>query len=197
MLAWDENAFYRAVGLDPAEGPDVIGLALRVFARRGIVEVPGIRAPAVFVGNRSEILVRRGLTPGALSFVVAHELAEWLLERDHWIEDDRESQCDHIAATLTAPGAALRAAFKAVGRDLPAIARAFRTTESIVALRTGEVTSTPVALAMPHRIRYAGDPWGWPSEDRLRLIARGRLSVGEIERTPLTDRARRVLLSAA
>jgi len=193
---WDENAFYRANGLHPEDGPDVIELAMRLFGLSRVVTVPGLRQRAVLSPRRGEILLRPGLSPAALTFLVGHEIGEWVLERDGYREDDRELACDTVAASLCAPSRALRLAFAACGLDLPRIARSFHTSETILALRLGEVTLRPVAVTLPGRLRFAGAEWGWPPEPELRDIARGRLRTSAIERRELSDAPARAMLAA-
>jgi hypothetical protein len=52
--------------------------------------------------------------------------------------------------------------------DLHSLAHRLATTESVVALRIGEVTNVSIALVSAGRIRTRGERYPWPERDLLR-----------------------------
>ena len=185
-------ALYLRADCDLSNPPGPTQLARRLLGPQAVQEHAGIRAPAVYVRALGVIWVRPGLSAVRRCFGVAHELAEWHLSA--YAGEDREDVCDTLAASLIAPAPAFRAVLHDVGRSLPDLARAFVTTQSIVALRLGEVTGSPLALVTPRRVIVRGDAWCWPRD--VRRLAAGVLP-REVERLPVTDASRRVALVAA
>lgn len=156
----------------------------------------GMARPAMFIEAISRIVVQPGATGAALNWFLAHELAERHLARAGCDSEYVEQLADAIGAALIMPAPAFRLALAHVGRNLPALAEMFRATQSVVAIRLGSVTGTPVALVTPRRIHVSGDAWAWPCEADLRRFARGRLPA-DLERRVITDARRRVVLTAA
>lgn len=71
------------------------------------------------------------------------------------------------------------------------LAAAFETTESLAALRLGEVTGQPIAL-VARQVRVRGDDWAWPPEADLRRARRGPPPRGLVK-VQLRERGRVVL----
>lgn len=126
-----------------------------------------------------------------LVFAVAHELAEWVVGDS--ASEHTEHLCDAAAAAIIAPRAAFLGWHADVGDDLPALAAAFRVTETCMAMRLGEVTGRPVIVVAPGHAHVRGEPWEWGDIGALRSrdLPRG------VERVRLTDDARRIVVSAA
>lgn len=161
---------YERAGLDPTEppGPTAVARALGI----GVYTAPkrgawGHGCLVRFAGAWQIWLAPR-LPEQHRAFAVAHEIAEWAHRHRETVGS--EALCDATAAAVLAP----RAAFAAIiggEPDFAALARAFRTTESCVALRIGEVTGRPMALVSPQTVRVRGDEWGWPDANAIRRMA--------------------------
>lgn len=187
----------RSQGFDPACPPDPILLAYCVLGAANVATVPGMRTPARYVVDRDRIELSPKLSPMRRRFLVAHELGERQLRRRCHGDEYIEQKCDSFAAALMAPRAAVRAALDEHGRHLPSLASALEVSESIAALRLGEVTGSPLALVTPRSVRVRGDAWVWPAEREIRQIAGSLSPSREIERVAITDAPRRVVLAAA
>jgi len=192
-------AILRAAGHDEGDVPLVRALAEALLGPGAVVRVPGhaLRVPAsiAIVQGRPRIYLRAGSDPVRERFLIAHELAEWALERDGYREPDIEDAADAIGAALVAPRRAFAAALRDLGERYDALAATFLATESLVALRVGETQHEPRALVTPQRVRARGpESWAWPDEHEIRRAARtGRPG---LRRTKLTDDPRRVVLRA-
>ena len=125
-----------------------------------------------------------------------HEGAHAWFRREGRSGADTEAVCNAVAAALVTPSRAFASVVRDVGEDLPELARRFVTTESVVALRLGEVLYEPVALVTPHSVHARGpEDWAWPDEATVRRVARnGRPG---IRRTKITDARGRVVLRPA
>lgn len=191
------DAAYEEAGIDPAR-PHVARLARTLLGpdaiQRGQRPLMG-PAALIRVHDSWRIVLARSLPPLHAVFAVGHELGHWLLARHGHCGDDEERAADYLGAALIAPRRAFLAARRALGDDLPAIAKALSMTETGAALRFGEVLRTPLAVVAPARVRVRGpDEWVWPDEGTLRGWAK-RPAPG-LRKTRLTDDPRRVLLSA-
>lgn len=188
---------YEAAGMDP-ERPHVTRLARALLGPNAIQRGPRpLHGPAalVRVGAEWRIILARSLPTLYAVFAVGHELGHWLLARHGYVGDDEERAADFIAAALIAPRRAFRAACRALGDDLVALADAFHMTETGAALRLGEVERRPLAVVAPQRVRVRGpEEWTWPDEATLRRWAR-RPAPG-LRKVQLRDDPRRVVLDA-
>jgi len=190
----EAESILRGAGFDPADPPDVEQLAAAITR---VVAHHGISAPARFVASTGELWLNPRLSPRRRAFSIAHELAERHLARSAYEGDDVEARANAIGAALLVPAPALRVAIRSVGRRLADLAEVFDVSQSIVALRLGEVTGSPLALVMDRRVAVRGEPFAWPSPARLVAIAGGREAVPEgvtVER--ITDARRRAVLAA-
>lgn len=190
----DAIAVYKEAGLEPDEPASMAGLA-RLLLRTPVkaVSMRG-RAELTLVGDEWRIYVRRGTPAARLRFEIAHELAHWWFRRVGYPTEDRETCCDALGAAIVAP----RPLYLAVRKrtiQVPEVAGAIGATQSLVALREGEVLGTPVALVEDRRVLVRGEEWGWPPEQEIRRIARvgGRPGLARIR---ITDEGRRVALVA-
>jgi hypothetical protein len=187
-------ALLRSQGFDPASPPPPYFLACGLLGSAHVVRVPGLRVRARWTGH--DLHVRDGLPRTAESYLIAHELAEYVLGRRLLQDELIEQRCDELAAALLAPAAAVRRALAVCGRSLPLLAEGLGTTQSIALLRLGEVTGTPLALVTPAKVHVRGSEYGWPGEAQLRVIAGHGTPVAGLERSVLTDAPRRVALLA-
>lgn len=186
---------YRSAGLsDDAPSPG-LELARRLLAS----DEPLVRSYSSIPAWLSKtahgwrINVRSTKSPTEARWLVAHELAEWMLEREGYREPDAEAVADALAARLIAPRRAMREAIR-WGLDVPELAEAFGATQSCVLLRQAEVSGAPTALVTPARIYVRGDEWLWPGEDDVRSLAtEPRPGLAKVR---ITDARRRVGLVA-
>lgn len=190
------DAILRAAGYEDDDVPSALRLAERLLGAGCVVRVPGggVGAPAAlaWLHGQPVIQLRGRMSPETARFLVLHELAEWWLGRGGYDGQDVEQACDAIAAALTTPRRAFRSAVASVGESYARLARAFTTTESVVALRVGEVLHEPVALVTPRNVHARGPEWGWPDAETVRRVARtGRPG---LRRVRLGDDPRRVVL---
>lgn len=184
----DARLLYELAGHDLDDPPGAIALA------RGlglcVVRCVGLERSALL--RSGEICVTWRASGARLAYLVAHELAEWHLRRTGYRGEDVEAQADALAARLVAPTPAVRRCVDHYGHDLPAVAEALATTQSVVALRIAEVYGRPTALVGPDGVRVRGEQWAWPADPRR--LMRGPLPEG-VERVPLTDSRRVVIRS--
>lgn len=168
-------------------------LAVRLLGDGALAYSPVPDADGMLVplpGGKTQIFVRPNLTRERLAHVVGHELGHWICRREG--VEDREDLCDAIGAAIVAPRAAYLAALSHHGARLHALAETFATTESLVALRYGEVTGAPTALITRESVRTCGE-YPWPPENELRQLAR---SGGDrLRRLRLRDDPHRVVLT--
>lgn len=191
------EAAYREAKLD-LERPHVTRLTRALLGSDAIQRGPRpISGPAALirVGDNWRIVLARALPPLYAVFAVGHELGHWLLARHGYAGDDEERAADYLAGALLAPRAAFIAARRAMGQDLPALAKTFSMTETGAALRLGEVVRVPLAVVAPATVRVRGpENWVWPAESTLRSWA--KRAMPGLRKVRLTDDPRRVVLEA-
>lgn len=189
------DAAYRAASLDP-DRPHITELARALLGPAAIQRGPRpVHGPAALirVGDDWRIVLARSLPPLYAVFAVGHELAHWLLAQHGYDGNDEEAAADYLGAALLAPRRAFLAARRVLGDDLPALAKAFSTTETGAALRLGEVLRVPVAVVSPGLVRVRGpEGWNWPDEATVRGWARVRTA--GLRKVRLTDDPRRVMI---
>jgi hypothetical protein len=156
-----------------------VSIARRLMGPRAVTEVPRFSSTGFLTAIKGEprIFVRQGVTDK--NFVIAHEVAHWLMRRlgvDPW--PGEEVFADRIGAALVASGPALLSARSAMGEKLGALSRTFDSTKSLVWLRLGEVLGDERALVSGESVRVRSQgafPWYEPA---IRLWARGRTPPG-------------------
>ncbi len=199
VLEYLSLALYEEAGEDPSEPVSPVRLAKRLIGADGVTFVPRSAlhhdwAMLTKIAGRPRIVVRRDIPLAELGHTIAHELAHWALRRAQLL--DAEDVCDYLAAALVAPAPAFRRALGLIGTSLPNLANAFRTTQSLVALRWAESTATPLALVRPGLVRVRGErEFPWPADRVVRTWARVA-APASLARTRLTDDRRRVVLVA-
>lgn len=192
-------ALYRSLDLDPTEPAKLRVIAHRLLGEGSVrvvhaVSLPGDAALAR-VGDSWRVYLRRGLSTEQAKFGLAHELAEWHLRQLDYQEHDIEDVADRLAAALVAPAPAFRRLVR-TGGDWLAVAQRLQSTESLVALRYGEVIGEPLAL-VARRVRVRGpETFVWPPEDVIRRAARRKQPGLGLRRAALRDDPHRVVLFA-
>lgn len=187
-------ALYDAAGADPADPPGPVALAESLLGPECIVTGGRLVGDARLepVGDGWTIRVRRRLPPQRAAWAVAHELAEWALRDRH--DEEAERSADLLAACLLMPRPAVLEAVAVVGRDLAALAAAFVTTETAVALRLAEIDDTPTLVVSRSWAWVRGAPFGWPERlEDVRRLAKCTPPNG-LEREQLRDDPRRVVI---
>lgn len=183
-------------GYDPTDRPGARAIAARLHGFGCIERWPGLatRGPAwsCTVHGCVRIVLRGGLAPEHRNFAIAHELAELELRRLGYLDEDLEEASDAIGAALVAPRRAFAVVLREIGADYAALADAFVATESLVALRMGEVTGEPMVLVTPQRVRVRGATFEWGDEGDVRAAAR-RAGPG-VRKVRLRDDPRRMVL---
>jgi hypothetical protein len=154
-------------------------------------------AELVELHGRPHVCLRTKLTKVESRWALCHELAEWRLTQLDYREEDREAIAEGLTAALVTPRPALFRAVQRRGRDLPALAETFITTQTSVALRLAEARCIEAAAVVRPGLVHVRAPDGFvlPSESELKRAAAGEPS--QLERHVLTDARRRVALLAA
>lgn len=193
------ESLYLEAGLDPSEPALQARLARALLGPSGLEIVPAAtlrttRARLAFVESRWRIFVRRG-PKAEMAFGVAHELGHWALRREGYQDQDEELAADYIAGALIAPRAAFLRLLREYGPVWGPLADRLGTTESLVALRYGEVTAHPLALVRPGLVRVRSQlEFVWPDADTIRRWALGKPPTW-LAKTRLKDDPRRVVLT--
>lgn len=162
---------YERTGASLDNPPGPVWLARRLLGHDAIRVEDRAMSDAAMAHERGRwrVVLRRDASPERQLYAIAHELGEWSLRE--YRGADVEDAANLVAACLIAPWPAFVSAVLALGRDLPALARAFRTSESMVSLRIGETTGEPIALVSPARVRTRGEAHPWPPDGQLRDVA--------------------------
>lgn len=187
----EAEGILRGAGFEPDDPPPIEQLAAALVT---VVEHRGLSAPARFVAALRELWVNPRLSPRRRAWAIAHELGERHLVRQRYVGDDVEQRANAIGAALLVPAPALRRAVRDLGRRLPELAAVFGVTQSIVALRLGEVTGSPLALVIDTRVAVRGEPWAWPATSQLVAIAGGAEAPEGLEVVRVTDARRRAVV---
>lgn len=187
---------YERTGASLDAPPGPVWIAERLLGADAIrfatVSMP-CDATMVRERGRWRIILRGGASDAQQLYAIAHELGEWGLRE--YRGADAEDVANLVAACLIAPWPAFVSATLALGHDLPALARVFVTTESMIALRIGETTGEPIALVSPERVRTRGEAHPWPPDGQIREVAtHGRPG---LRRISLRDDVRRTAVFSA
>lgn len=135
------------------------------------------------------IRIGRRLTGSALTWVVAHELAEHCLRETGYVDEDIERRADSGAAAIIMP----RRAFVKHLRHaaISEMARFYDVSGTAASLRFGEVTGRPTVVIAPTHIHIRGEPFEWGD---LPGLAKAKAAPDEVDRAMLFDDHRRVRL---
>ena len=186
------ESLYRLAECEEDEVLTPSSLAEQLFGARCVQRVPRmIEAGALArAGDRRFIGVRASLRGPAAEHVIGHELGHYALNLERYTGDDTERCCDYIGAAIMTRRRPFARSAAGRERDFAALASDWETTETMVALRVGEVMGLPVAVVTPQQVRARGGEW--PDERRLRELA--RTGGPGLARVRLTDDRRRVAL---
>lgn len=174
-------------------------VAERLFGRGAVRVIPHLSVSGAIatIQHETRIFLREGIPDP--NHTTSHELG-------HWGQDvtgiprgpDTEAYADYIGAAIIVPPKALQAAYQAVGFNLSALANTFRCTQSLIALRCGEVLGHDLALVARQTVRTRQTSFPWPDPPTVRSWAKGRPPKGlaKVRLTGDYDRGR-VLLRAS
>jgi hypothetical protein len=194
-LEGEVSRLYRFIRADEAAPPGILAITngLGINVHWGM---PGC-VPARFSWERCEILVRRRMSPVETTFWIAHEVAEYWLERvGVKAVEEREQFADALAVRILSPRPAYRKTVRAVGADFEQLGSIYTLSQTCSALRLGEAVGRPVAVVMPGRVLARGELQAW-SERELRAVVRATEVPRELLRVKLSDRRGRIALLAA
>jgi hypothetical protein len=199
VIEGSADSLLRGAGYETDAIVPMMALAKRALGASNVRVVPARSLPRdavlAMVDGARQLFLRSGADPIRLRFAAGHELGHWALGVDSSCQAN-EDLCDAFAACLVAPRRAFQLALRDVGDRYHQLADHFLATESLVALRYGEVTGTPLALVAPLRVRVRGDEFTWPEETKLRVLARALRAPG-LRKATLRDDRRRVAMRVA
>jgi hypothetical protein len=187
-----ECMYRRAnAGADQVLSP--LALARKLYGPSTVQWVRNQIAPGECGRTEDQVYIglRAGLPMTIARHLCGHELGHLELGMRGSGEPDIELACDYIGAAIMTRRRPF--ARRACGRerDFKQLALDFGSSETLVALRIGEVLRLPVAVVAPHVVRARGDAQ-WPDEQRVREFA--RKGAAGLSRVRLTDDRRRVAL---
>lgn len=189
----------HSAGLPDDEPPDVrrvvsalLGPGSIVLAARGAIAA---EATIARTGDRWRIWLRRGLDPVRARFVVAHELAHFVLGACFDCPPETERICDALGAAMLAPARYVARSPHVGTFDVAALADEAVVSDTCAALRFGEVLRLPVAVVCPRAVRLRGPAHAALSDEpTTRALAKvgapgvRRMKLREIRRVALVPR---------
>lgn len=147
------------------------------------------------VYGRDIVYVSRALPAARAAYTALHEMGHWRLRQLGYTGPDVEAICDAIAVSLLAPHDAFRLASEEHGPAWEQLAFDFAVSQTIAALRYGEVRGTTVAVVDGAKVRIRGDSCRGPdTETGWRSLAKA--PVLPFVSSRLTDNRRRVAVAA-
>lgn len=195
MFEHEAEARLESLGLDTTRPYPPEHIARLMLGPENVERVHNLAVPARYRADRGVLEIAAKVSDAAAGWLSAHELAEIVLDEIGYREPDVEEVADRLAASFVAPRPALRRALRWLGVDIARLAKAFRTTQSIMALRLGEVTGRPLALVTPQRVHVRGEAFEWGTPGALRQLLTGSLPDG-LERIAVTDAKGRHIIAA-
>lgn len=181
IAAW----IYSRARVDEEDPPGPVGLARRIVS----VVRSDDHGPNGAKLDEGVIHVGRRLQGSALTWLVAHELAELAIRVADYRGEDAERLADSGAAAIIMP----RRAFLKHARHMSIsdMAKLYDVSCTAASMRFGEVTGRPVAIIAPTHIHIRGEDWEWGD---LPGLAKAKAAPEEVERAMLFDDHRRVRL---
>lgn len=177
-LAWADEIvddLYLRAGANPERPPSprwlatkLLGTAPRSFPIQNEGEL-------FFLNGLWAITTRKGLPLPRVPSVIGHELTHWWFrvfgERPASLALE-EALCDAVGARLAAPKVPFKSAVDAFGHRVHALAKTFRTTQTVALLRVAEISGRPALVDRPRGRIARGGAFEWP--DDLRSVPRSR-----------------------
>lgn len=188
-------AFYRERGHEPDLPVSTFSLAREWLGADAIVSIKGIvgaQATTFIQEGRRRIAVTSKLPRQYQRFLVGHEIAHLLFERENYSGEDLERCCDTLGAALMAPIPCVIAMRRAFGDNFAEHAAEAGCTETQAALRLAEVLHIPRAIITPQKLYVRGpDEFVWPEEGAIRSLAKARVLRPGLRKSRLGDDPRR------
>lgn len=161
----DARAFFQMAKVDPTNPPTFNALCrrtIRSYPQRVRMIGRGDLTPGI--GKKYILRVHVALPPEVAVWVIAHELAHWYYLETGFVgsQAELEARCDALGAAIVAPRPLFLSALRQHGHRVYKLARLFNTTQTLAALRIGEVTGRSVVAIRPRRTIVRGEPFGWP-----------------------------------
>lgn len=181
IAAW----IYSRARVDEEDPPGPVALARRIVS----VVRSDTHGPHGAKLDEGVIHVGRRLEGSALTWLVAHELAELALRVTDYRGEDIERLADSGAAAIIMP----RPAFVKHARHLSIsdMAKLYGVSCTAASLRYGEVTRRPVAVVAPTHVHIRGEDWEWGD---LPGLAKAKAPPEGVDRARLFDAVKRVRL---
>lgn len=187
------ESLYDLAGYDRDEVDAPTNVARKLGVR--VIRVPRMRLLGCLstVDGKLAIGVRAGLDDAREEHVIGHELGHWILRREgaNAVGEETERACDFIGASVMMRRQVFASRARGRERDFRQLAFDFAATQTMAALRVGEVLRVPIVVVAPHAVRARGEVHGLDA-NRAREIARS--GAPGLARIRLTDDRRRVAL---
>jgi hypothetical protein len=164
-------ALYERAGYDPSKpvDPTRIALALPEFDVEFATDMKRAAQIVSAGAGRWSLRIRQSATPLQRRWLAGHELGESVLVGTRTHSEYIETYANNIGAALCVPRPAMHALRHSIGPDFIALAAHTKLTQTILALRWGEVFGSAVAILMPGRVKRVGH---MPPDHELRKIAK-------------------------
>jgi hypothetical protein len=163
----DAVEMFSAAKCDPCEGPAIAEVCRRLIGRAPEwAPLRSCEAAFCILRGQPRVYVRKGIMPARARWLAGHELAHWWYQNHGLPAKNIEDRCDRLGAALVAPAPVVVDVLKRTS-DVRKVARAMATTQSLAALRMGEVAGVPVALVSGAHIRVRGRSYPWPQGEIL------------------------------
>lgn len=185
-LEWEVSEIYRAAGLDPSEPASARKLAGCLLGPHAVESCARLdRAHYAIVDGAPLIRIPRGLPPVVEEMKLFHELCEyWWRARDC---ENKEQVMDLFAYMLRMPRDGFRRWSRVVGCNPALLSQPFRSSQTAVMLRWGEVHNRSVVVVTPAGARARGPEIEVPDVRTLRGIVKAKALDG-LEEVRITDR---------
>lgn len=184
----------RSVGLDPARAPSPAAIANAM---------PDVDVEYVLRASRpAKLAIRHGrptlrilntASTLARAWFIAHELGEIIIHRRGIEHENVEQLADNLGAAIIAPAPAMSIVRARFEDDIGRAAKWLRLSQTITALRYGEVWDRLVIVLERTRVKRRGASFEIPPERELRRIAATGGGDG-LSVVPITDAPGRIVL---
>lgn len=194
-LEGSAEAIYELAGYDRDDVDATTNVARKLGIRIVRVAHMTVLGSLSSFEDRPIIAIRAGMSREREGHVVGHELGHWILRREGHTEtnDEVERACDFIGAAVMMPRRVFASCARGHERDFRQLAFDFAASQTMAALRVGEVLGVPIIVVAPHAVRARGQVHGVDEQSARGFAARGGPGISRIR---LTDDRRRVALVA-